>query len=145
MISSDEELSTGWYVQNGEKVYTYFPKRDSGKKSRSNANAALNCTPIMEEICINFRDDEEMDCSSGTCVLPEFGIDCFDIIAYEDPNCSDQYNPGSGPGTYTGPEGGSGSGSGGGMVPQVDRLFEISMVGLSPCHQALINDLIDGT
>jgi hypothetical protein len=145
MISWDEELSTGWYVQNGEKVYTYFPKRDSGKKSRSNANAALNCTPIMEEICINFGDDEEMDCSSGTCVLPEFGIECFDIIAYEDPACSDQYNPGSGPGTYTGPEGGSGSGSGGGMVPQVDRLFEISMVGLSPCHQALINDLIDGT
>ncbi|MEP0711464.1 MAG: hypothetical protein ABJC55_06030, partial [Algoriphagus sp.] len=26
MISWGEELSTGWYVEKGEKVYTYFPK-----------------------------------------------------------------------------------------------------------------------
>jgi hypothetical protein len=136
MISWDEELSTGWYVQNGEKVYTYFPKRDSGKKSRSNANAALNCTPILEEICINFGDDEEMDCSSGICELPEFGIECFDIIAYEDPNCSDQYNPGSGPGTYTGPGGGGGSGSGSGgggplptLLPEDEIFKDPSFVG----------------
>jgi uncharacterized membrane protein YgcG len=134
MISWDEELSTGWYVQNGEKVYTYFPKRDSGKKSRSNANAALNCTPILEEICINFGDDEEMDCSSGICELPEFGIECFDIIAYEDPNCSDQYNPGSGPGTYTGPGGGGGSGSGGGSggwIPS-DEDLDLFIPSLTP-------------
>jgi hypothetical protein len=79
----------------------------------------------MEEICINFGDDEEMDCSSGICELPEFGIECFDIIAYEDPNCSDQYNPGSGPGTYTGPGGGGGSGSGsGGGGSNLPTLYE---------------------
>ncbi|MEB2781123.1 hypothetical protein U3A58_12035 [Algoriphagus sp. C2-6-M1] len=28
MVSWDEELSTGWFVQNGEKVYTYFLKKE---------------------------------------------------------------------------------------------------------------------
>jgi hypothetical protein len=122
MISWDEQVNTGWYVEKGEKVYTYFPKSESGKKSSSNANAALNCTPIMEEMCFSYGDDnEQMDCSTGICELPEHlvEVECIDVIAYEDPNCSDQYNPGSGPGTYTGPTGpvpggGSGSGSGGG-------------------------------
>ncbi|MEB2781124.1 hypothetical protein U3A58_12040 [Algoriphagus sp. C2-6-M1] len=74
----------------------------------------------MEEVCFSYGDDEgEITCGGGYCDIPEFGIECFDIIAYEDPACSDQYNPGSGPGTYTGPTGptpggGSGSGSGGG-------------------------------
>jgi hypothetical protein len=146
MISWDEELSTGWYVQNGEKVYTYFPKRDSGKKSRSNANAALNCTPIVEEISINFGDDEEMDCSSGICELPEFGIECFDIIAYEDPNCSDQYNPGSGKGTYTGPGGGGGSGSGsggGGPLPTLLPEDQINNNVMNPCIADAVNNAID--
>ncbi|REG76923.1 hypothetical protein C8N25_1483 [Algoriphagus antarcticus] len=142
MISWDEELSTGWYVQNGEKVYIYFVKSDLGKKSSSNANAALNCTPILEEICFNFGDDEEMDCSSGTCVLPEFGIECFDIIAYEDPACSDQYNPRSGAGTYTGPGGGGGSGSGSGGLPTL--LPEEEIIRRDPSFQGTNTDCILG-
>ncbi|MEP1260017.1 hypothetical protein [Algoriphagus sp.] len=153
MISWGEELSTGWYVEKGEKVYTYFPKNESGKKGSLNANAALNCTPIMEEVCFNFGDDEEMDCSSGTCVLPEFGIECFDVIAYEDPKCSDQYNPGSGAGTYTGPTGptpggGSGSGSGGGgpYIPSDEELIDewedqIDDTQLNPCIKDILIDL----
>ncbi|MEB2787369.1 hypothetical protein, partial [Algoriphagus persicinus] len=87
----------------------------------------LNCTPIMEEVCFSYGDDEgEITCGGGYCDIPEFGIECFYIIAYEDPACSDQYNPGSGPGTYTGPAGsggGSGTGSGGGG-PTIQPLLE---------------------
>ncbi|MEB2787371.1 hypothetical protein [Algoriphagus persicinus] len=151
MVSWDEELRTGWFVQNGEKVYTYFLKSDSGKKSRSNANAALNCTPIMEEVCFSYGDDEgEITCGGGYCDIPEFGIECFDIIAYEDPACSDQYNPGSGPGTYTGPTGptpggGSGSGSGGGYIPSDEELMEdqVNNNVTNPCISDAVDNAID--
>jgi len=143
MMSWDEEINTGWYVQNGEKLYTYFIKSDIGKKSRGYNNAALNCTPIMEEVCFSYGDDEgEITCGGGYCDIPEYGIECFEIIAYEDPNCSDQYNPGSGPGTYTGPGGGGGSGSGSGGLPTL--LPEEEIIRRDPSFQGTNTDCILG-
>lgn len=151
MISWDEELTTGWYVEQGEKVYTYFLKSNLGKKSRSTINAALNCTPLMEEVCFNWGDDEgEITCGGGYCDIPEFGVECYDIIAYEDPHCSDQYNPGSGPGYYTGPGngggGGSGNGSGGnngGNLPTLYPEDQIINNVLNPCIGDAVDNAID--
>jgi len=95
----------------------------------------------MEEVCFSYGDDEgEITCGGGYCDIPEYGIECFEIIAYEDPNCSDQYNSGSGPGTYTGPGGGGGSGSGSGGLPTL--LPEDELIRKDPSFQGTNTDCI---
>lgn len=127
MLSWDEELSTGWYVKDGEVKNIYSFENSQGKKKKSYANAALNCTPVMEEICFSYgSDNEQMDCSSGICALPEHTVEsqCHTVISYEDPACSDG-NDAGGSGWYDGSGGGGGSGSGsGGGLPTVQPLFD---------------------
>ena len=66
IFSWEEEFSEGWYIQKGKVVNRYIPKVKPNKKEKSYDNAALNCTPVMEEICFSYGDDDgQMDCSSG--------------------------------------------------------------------------------